>query len=77
MMKILNTKQPDAEDAKVTQKTQKEYQTHSEVISAIDTLFTSNRFSFVFFLRLLRNLCVFCVRLFFSPSQQLQQGARI
>jgi hypothetical protein len=63
---LLNTEygQPDAEDAKVTQRTQKKTK---KKIPKFLKLF-SNRiffeFNLVFLLRPLRNFCVLCVRKF-------------
>jgi hypothetical protein len=53
-------KQPDAEDAEVTQKTQKDQKQKSDSKN-MQFAKTLGRFSF---LRLLRNFCAFCVRLF-------------
>jgi hypothetical protein len=62
---------PDAEDAKVTQRTQKgrkEYQNFLFKIFALRTqLAVFFDFFFGFLLRPLRNFCVLCVRKF-SPS---------
>jgi hypothetical protein len=74
-MKKFNTEQPDAEDAKVTQKTQKKDKRVFVFASysVNDNAFVSMNLAFL--LRPLRNLCVFCVRKFLSPLQQLQPGA--
>jgi hypothetical protein len=54
-------KQPDAEDAKVAQK---KYQKYKHKFLTFTRLADFLLHAFVFsFLRLLRNLCVFCVRL--------------
>ncbi len=64
MKYFLNTEygQPDAEDAKVTQRTQKEYQINFK--NSVEAI-SQNNFSYFFLyllLRPLRNLCVLCVQ---------------
>jgi hypothetical protein len=64
--------QPDTEDAKVAQKTQKTAKTKKKQKNlknepALIRYPSMSSFEFSF-LRLLRNLCVFCVRLFFLQS---------
>jgi hypothetical protein len=75
-MKKFNTEQPDAEDAKVTQKTQKEDKKKLPLVFDGVYISVNDSMNLVFILRPLRNLCVFCVRKFLSPLQQLQQGAK-
>jgi hypothetical protein len=64
---------PDAEDAKVTQRTQKGRKEYQNFLFNIFVLFkycaTFFAFFFGFLLRPLRNFCVLCVRKF-SPSPQ-------
>ncbi|TAG26817.1 MAG: hypothetical protein EAZ37_07505 [Burkholderiales bacterium] len=75
MMKIFNTEQPDAEDAKVTQRAQKKDKKLFVLNRSVLDFQHLTFMNLVFLLRLLRNLCVFCVRKFLSPHPQLQQGA--
>ncbi len=74
-MKKCNTEQPDAEDAKVTQKTQNKDKKTFVVVSCSDDFNTLAPMNLACLLRPLRNLCDFCVRKFLSPLQQLQPGA--